>query len=261
VIVADGTATDPAPPPAETEAEGVVWLRQPGASVFELRAAALRAARGEIVALTEDHCVVDAGWCAKVVDAHARHPSAAAVGGVVANGSVTRWIDEANYLLTFGPYMPGAAALSPTRSFGVSNVSLKRRAIDGANLEPGWVELVLVPRLHGAESVLAGDIGVTHIQSHGFWNTFRVHFHNGRSTAGLITEMLSREDRAKQLTLSWSIPFRLTRETLSNVVARRWPWHRVARLAPFVFLLALCHTAGLFLGALRGSGRSPWRLV
>ena len=40
-------------------------------SYAELRALAFREARGEVVALTEDHCTPDPDWCANVLQAHA----------------------------------------------------------------------------------------------------------------------------------------------------------------------------------------------
>src|SRR5262245_28951325 len=66
---------------------GIVWLEAPGTSVFALRRLALARARGDLIALTEDHAHVTPGWCAAVLAAHAAHPEADAIGGVVENGS------------------------------------------------------------------------------------------------------------------------------------------------------------------------------
>ena len=43
------------------------WIRLPGASVFELSARAAERARGEVIAATEDHCVVAPHWCAEIL--------------------------------------------------------------------------------------------------------------------------------------------------------------------------------------------------
>ena len=69
-------AADEEPPAVARALAGVTWLVAPGASVFELRARGIAAARGEIVALSEDHCWVEPGFCRAVLEAHAREPAA-----------------------------------------------------------------------------------------------------------------------------------------------------------------------------------------
>ena len=86
IIVGDGhgAALDAARVAAS---DRLSWIRIPGASVFELRARAVEAARGEIIALTEDHCIVGADWCAQILEAFRRNPDAMGVTGPVLNGS------------------------------------------------------------------------------------------------------------------------------------------------------------------------------
>ena len=107
-------------------------LHRPGASVFELRAAAIEHARGEIVAVTEDHCVVAPDWCERILAAHREHPEAAAIGGAVEIGATATRIDWASFFLVNGASMP------PLRN-GVrraitlqANVSYKRRGLPAA---------------------------------------------------------------------------------------------------------------------------------
>jgi hypothetical protein len=45
----------------------VTWLKLPGASVFQARATAMSQARGQVVAITEDHCRVHLDWCEQIV--------------------------------------------------------------------------------------------------------------------------------------------------------------------------------------------------
>src|SRR5262245_57057751 len=57
IVVADGhgqgwPTTSPSPFPA------VQWITMPGASVYQLRAAAIKQTGGNIIAVTEDHCRV-----------------------------------------------------------------------------------------------------------------------------------------------------------------------------------------------------------
>ncbi len=63
------------------ESRCLTWIRLPGASVFELRARAAELARGEIIAATEDHCVVTPDWCVEGLRGFALHPKALGLAG------------------------------------------------------------------------------------------------------------------------------------------------------------------------------------
>ena len=89
LIVVDGSeAAQPSPEQlAEVGGDSLHWLSMPGGSVFQLRFAAYRPARGEVVAVTEDHCYVEPGLDRQNHRRARRYPEAAAVGGAVLNGT------------------------------------------------------------------------------------------------------------------------------------------------------------------------------
>jgi hypothetical protein len=91
------------------------------------------AARGDVVALTEDDCVVDAQWCGAVIRAH-REPWVA-VGGAVEPGPYTRASDWAVYFFEYGRFMLPFDQRESSVLPG-NNVSDKRRAL----AEKGLVE-------------------------------------------------------------------------------------------------------------------------
>jgi hypothetical protein len=62
IVVVDGSGR-PAPGP-EVVGPDVRWISRPGESVFQLRSAGYDPCRGEIVAVTEDHCRPAAAWIA-----------------------------------------------------------------------------------------------------------------------------------------------------------------------------------------------------
>ena len=95
---------------------GVSWVRIPGASVFELRARAVERARGEIIALTEDHCLVGRDWCQQILNAFSSHPNVMGVSGPVLNGSTDHQIDQANFLHTFASSISPEADTASTAS-------------------------------------------------------------------------------------------------------------------------------------------------
>ena len=125
----------------------VRWMKIPGAPVFDLRARAVAVARGEVIALTEDHCVVQPGWCERILAAHRRHPSALAIGGAVENGSTRLLIDKAKFFLTFGPFMPPFTSKLTHRVPPPANVSFKRSTFLDVVPSPGWIEFALNPSL------------------------------------------------------------------------------------------------------------------
>ena len=184
LIVADGSACGL----DAKVAEWVRWLRYPGRGPHELRLFGLTEARGDVVAITEDHCDVAPDWCEQVLDAHARHPAAAAIAGPVTNGAAGRLMDRASFFLVHGRNVPENAG-RPGDWFppAGSNVSYKREQIMCSVQRPGDLELVVTPQLW-AHDLLAFDenVVVAHSQSLGIAEHLRNHFHSGRSHAGLV---------------------------------------------------------------------------
>jgi hypothetical protein len=226
-------------------------FRIPGASVFELRARAVERARGDIVALTEDHCLVGSDWCRQILDAFSSNPDVMAVTGPVLNGSTDRLIDQANFLHTFASCVPPVSRTQIDRCPPSANVAFRRCAIGSGPIPAGHIELAISPRLFRERLFHVHDaITVTHVQSHGFWLTLRAHFDNGRSTTGLHRVPLTRRQ------LPWS-PLRGALRAMSPE-ARATP--AVRGSLPLMFLLSCCHAAGEVAGIIAGPGRSPARL-
>jgi hypothetical protein len=244
----DGAALDAAKAAAS---DRLSWIRAPGASVFELRARAVERARGEIIALTEDHCIVGADWCAQILEAFQRNPIAIGVTGPVLNGSTDKLIDWANFLHTFGSYFPPVDKDQRHRSPPAANIAFRRSAIGTGPIAPGWIELELSGRLFREKLFCVHEaITVTHVQSHGFWRTLLSHFDNGRSTTGLHPVP------GKRLQRPWEL-FGGAWWSMSDDARRL---RAVRASVPFMFLLSCCHWVGEVVGVMAGPGRSPARL-
>ena len=239
----------------------VQWMKIPGASVFDLRARAVAVACGEVVALTEDHCLVHPEWCERILAAHRRHPSALAIAGAVENGSTRLLMDKANFFLTFGPFMPPFATRLTRRVPPPSNVSFKRSTYLDVVPSPGWIEFALNPSLCAQGAVAFDDnLRVNHIQSHGFWGTCASHFHNGRSTTGLVSAIMAPKRQHERLWLCLKKPIAMVRETITSLSEKQMPRRHIIGSIPLVTLLAVCHVAGEVTGLIKGPGESPWRL-
>jgi hypothetical protein len=250
LIVGDAHDTGP-DPPRFAESGCITWIRRPGASVFELRAQAAELARGEIIAVTEDHCVVAPDWCAAILRGFALHPEALGLAGPVLNGSREHLIDWANYLHTFGGVLPPYDREQQVRCPPNANLAYRRSAFPSGSLSPGWMELELNPHLfRRGQLAFHESMAVTHVQSHGFWNTLRAHFDNGRSTTGLHPIRLSRRQ----------LPWNVYRGTVRALGGRERHDPKIRASMPLLFLLSCCHALGETVGILAGPGRSPARL-
>lgn len=250
IIVGDGhgEALDAA---KASSSERLRWIRLPGASVFELRARGVEQARGEIVAMTEDHCIVGPDWCAQILDAFTRNPDAASVTGPVLNGSTDKLMDWANFLHTFGPFYPPVNRAQDDQCPPIANIAFRRSAIGPGPIATGWLEVELNPRLFAeGRCIVSDNMTVTHVQSHGFWLTMRAHFDNGRSTTGFRSDQLTKRQ----------LPGMLFWSALGAMGGAKKLKPAIRASLPLMFVLSCCHAAGEVVGILAGPGRSPARL-
>lgn len=99
----------------------------PGTSLPEMRTLALDASSGDIVAVTEDHCVPCEGWLGEI-EAGLVDPKVVAVGGSVENGVTETGFDWATFLCEYSYFSPpvveGAATVLPGM-----NVAYRRSAL------------------------------------------------------------------------------------------------------------------------------------
>ncbi len=94
---------------------------------LELASRAVHEAGGELVILTEDHCIPRPDWVRRLVEA--QRPDRAAVGGSVDALPGATSLDWAFYLVDFFRYMPPLGA-GPSPSLTVCNVSYRRDRLD-----------------------------------------------------------------------------------------------------------------------------------
>jgi hypothetical protein len=262
ILVADGHGRG-LPDEGRESYKGVIWLKELGASVFGLRKLGMRQARGEIIAITEDHCRVAPNWCEQIIQAHKDYPDAAAIGGAVENGATASLIDWANFFLVFAPFVSPIRNGPSERICLQANISYKRRLVDRIASQLGVMEMLFTRQLQKEGEILVADdrLLVSHVQSHGFWRTFAAHFHNGRSIAGFRLEHLSGMERMLRLGSTAILPPYLLWSTLRPLVSKQRFLGQVFASLPLLALLVCCHAAGEFVGYIAGPGRSPQRLA
>jgi hypothetical protein len=260
VIVADGSAAPP--PPAGALWPDLVWLREPGMGLFGLRALARRRARGGILAVTEDHCMVAPDWCARILEAYARQPAAVAVKGVVRNGTAERLVDRASYLMNHAPNLPPFDGAPEDAILGVSCAAYSQQALERLAPELAWpVELHDARRWRAAgETVLAdARIWVDHHQSAGLLTLSGFHFHNARAISGLRRGRMTPRDWAR-LAASPVLPLVRTARTAALCARKRVPWTTLASSLPLFLWFYVWKAAGEITGYLTGPGDSSTRL-
>jgi hypothetical protein len=234
-------------------------IERRGASVFSLRAVGMADASGDIIGITEDHCRVAPDWCGRILEAHRKHPEAAAIGGAVENAATSSLIDWANFALVFSPFMPPIKDGESDEIALQANVSYKRRVIPHAMNGLGMMEMLFNRGLRerGESLVADGGIVVHHDQSHGFFRTFATHFHNGRSIAGFRLPDLSGFERLARIGSTVILPPYLLWRTLLNVHEKGRLAGRILASVPLVIPLVFCHAAGELIGYIKGPGNSP----
>jgi hypothetical protein len=239
----------------------VRWIEQPGGSVFVLFSTALHAARGDIVALTEDHTIPRPGWIPSVLRAHAEHPEAAAIGGAIENGSTHGLIEWASYFTTQGPHMAPLGVREVPVTTNEANVSYKRSALEAVPFDEGSGFMAILYNRRLAESglVLRVDdrIVVDHFETVGFGWTTSIHFHNGRTISGFRRDRgMSREDWVRMAT-SLMLPAWRTLRVMRTGVAKGRLRRQLLVSAPFALWLEYVQATGHLIGYACGPGGSP----
>ena len=199
-----------------------------------LRARGLLAARGELLALLEDHARPADDFCASVIAAH--EGRRAAIGGAIDN-DVDRLLNWAVYFCDFGRYQNPVPA-GPTWFASDANVSYPRAMLFA--ITPTWQDSfreVIVNgtlRSQGRDIILDPTIVVyQHRQGLGLGAALAERFVWGRSYAGTRNSELSVGTRVLRALMTPILPVVLVAWATRTALARR------RRLAPFLRSLPL----------------------
>jgi hypothetical protein len=156
-------------------------------TIAQANAAGVRAARGRVIALGEDHCFPTPTWAEALIAAHvAPH---AVVGPVVENANPATWISWADFLAGYGPWMAGTEPHSVGFLPG-HNSSYKREVLHdlGERLEDALeAETVLHLQLarEGCSLHLEPRAVVRHVNFALLESWTDAQFLNGRMFAGM----------------------------------------------------------------------------
>ena len=251
VLVVSGLANALPPRPLP----GVRPLILPSCDAFVLRAGAMQAARGDIVAIGEDHVLYCEDWAEQVLRAFDERPEVTGFMGSVSNGK-TSALDRASFWVTLAPWSTPMVALPLDRTPVPGNLAIRRDALDGIE-NPGRFEYEIVPRLLASGSIAANDRQrVVHDQSLGSLGSWIVHFASGRAYGAAA----GRGSRWRRLHEALRAPRVILRQTRA---AWRAPGHTPDTLTCQLLVAALGATnaVGQITGLLFGPGESGSRIV
>jgi len=259
LIVADGSSRR-AP---DTLPRQTTWLTQSGAGTFTLRLAGLRRAVGDVVIVTEDHCIAPDGWCERILELFRRYPDADIVQGRVDNGSCERLIDWAGFLVNQSQHLPPVDPEEATRQIGIVGVAVRRpsllRLLDRyPDVTPELLPTSVL-RASGLRVVVEESLGVTHFQSETWLGHAVLHFHNAKAIAGMRRSRMTPRDWARLVFAPALVPYRAGK-VVSRSLRKQLPTRVVLGAAPGVLWLYASKSAGECLGYLVGSGQSERRL-
>lgn len=229
-----------------------VWVAAPAdASLPALRAAGMAVADGDVVALTEDHCVPAPDWLSQIVAA--QKSGAEVVGGAMENARRDRAVDWAAYFAEYGSYLadPPAGAVPMVAA---ANVAYRRSVVDDviAAAREGHWESVAHDRLRARGHAIAflKTAAVYENRRHRFIGFCRNRFAHGRDYAAVRLAEEGSGRRWLYLLGAPLLPFLLTgRVARAAGRSRLGPF---VRALPLTFAFLTAWSAGEAVGYLGG---------
>jgi hypothetical protein len=217
----------------------------------ELRAIGLRIARGEVMALIEDHGRVDKRWAKNIMEAH-MEPHAA-IGGAIEN-EVDRALNWAVYFCDFGKYQ-NPLKTGPASYVSDANISYKRQALFSITeiWEDAFNETFVNGALMDQGEVLwiSSDIVVhQHRQGLSLLAALKERYVWGRSFAGKRAQKMSFGKRLIYLALSPALSFILVLRKTQDVLTKKRLIGKFLLAFHLTYLLSVFWSAGEFMGYL-----------
>lgn len=219
----------------------------------ELRARGLAAARGEIVALIEDHGRPDSCWCANIVKAY--RDGYSGVGGAIENG-VDRLLNWAVYFCDFGAYQNPVSA-GPTSMISDANASYRREELEA--IRPVWERSFNQVAVNGAIRERGGRLGIfpdivvwQHRHGLRFEEALGERFVWGRSFASARCGWIGPGERVVRALLAPVLPAVLVARMAATVLRKGRLRKEFAAALPLIVCLELSWSLGELAGYISG---------
>ncbi len=226
-------------------------------SIPDLRAIGLLNARGEILAMTEDHCLADARWLENLLRAHESPHEV--IGGAVENAATSALVDWAVYFCEYGRYMLPTCA-GATDDLPGPNVSYKRAALERfrdllapATWEPFWHWRLLS---QGVPLINDPSVVVYHRKHFTLRGFLAERYHYARSFAGRRVEGAALPRRLLFVCGAPLLPPLLLARVAARVLGKRRKRRELLLALPYIALFTLSWSWGELIGYALGAGES-----
>ena len=126
IVVIDDGSTDNTKATVE-KTKGLKYFRQEKKSIAHARNKGLEKAKGDIIAFTDDDCIVSNGWVQNIRKAFERYPQAGALGGPIACKGDNKYA-VAFHLLNFSRSL-GSGRVHQEKDMPICNMAYRKEAI------------------------------------------------------------------------------------------------------------------------------------
>lgn len=230
------------------------------ASLPEMRAQALAASRGQLILVTEDHCVPPPSWLRDFKAAHDEHPDASVIAGCVENGVTARALDWATYLCEYAAFAPPIDE-GPGASLAGMNVLYKRSVLEECApelLTRGFWETTVHPLLaqQGKQLLATNRIHIFHCKKFSFRLFATQRFAYSRYYAGIRFPRERRLVRWLAALATPVLPALLTFRLVRAVRRKASIASPTLRVIPYLFAFFVICAFGETVGYLSGPGES-----
>jgi hypothetical protein len=214
----------------------------------QLRSLGIRQARGNIVAITEDHFTPAPNWCQEILSAH-RSPHAA-IGGAVEKQTPDTTLNWAFYLADYLRYLDPTEG--PSANLTDGNVTYKRAALDpirGIWAEEFHENVVHAALQNGGESLwLSPRISVRQKRDISLAAAVRDRYAFGRLFGSTRVEGASAARRLKLTLTSVLLPPLLVVRIAAHILRTRRYAGAFLRSFPAILLISTVWAWGEFMG-------------
>ena len=227
-------------------------------SAPQLRAHGVRAARGRLVAITEDHCDFSPNW-PQALAAALDDPTAGAGGGGVTNGRRGSLVDWAIYFSRYASVMPPNPR-GPAQTLSGNNACCRRDVLEAhrAFYENGLWEHEFHRHLlrHGLRLIQEPAAVVTRRKPYQFGPYCALRFRHGRCFGGMIRKSGGGLTLAARLLASPLTPFLQALRSARAVAVKRVHRKEYCLALPLLVICYMAWAAGEVAGYLGGSGEA-----
>ena len=234
------------------------------ATIPAMRMMAFDTARGDFVAVIEDHVIVPKGWARALIDAETAERAAAPqqeaiVGGSVENAATNRVVDWAAFLCEYSHCINPMPA-GPSDWVTGNNVIYPRALLERyrARLSADQWENHLhgMMRADGVQLVAHPEIVVGHEKYYSVWEYLSQRYLYARSYAGARVAGASLAKRIAFGAASAALPPVLFWRTVSRVLAKGRHRAELVKSLPLLAVFVCAWAAGEVVGSWFGAGNS-----